>query len=200
MSMRVIWRAGLAMLAAGYWFTGSAEATPTTYFVTTGQTGAQTQIDINHSATWAFTATSDWLLGGGNFTMKAGNNATADVILSVYLGTDATGTLLGAIDETEGGFCSVHGGNCQSFASTAFNMTPINIESGNDYYIALASSALDQQTTAYFIKGLGATVADNSGNVLAQSLTLSVPEPSSLLLIGGLIALGLVRLPTSRRA
>src|SRR5512138_571595 len=50
-----------------------------TIFLATGQAGAQTQIDIDHTSTWQFTSTEDSLIGGGLFTMKAGQNTGDDV-------------------------------------------------------------------------------------------------------------------------
>jgi hypothetical protein len=191
--------------AAGFASRANAVPTLTTYYLTTGQTGAQTQIDLNHTATWSFTATSSWLLGGGNFTMKDGSNSTANVVFSVYNGTDTTGSLLGRVDYTNSQFCSDQiGNNCQSFGSTPFHFaTSVNITSNLNYFIELTSTAVDAQSDAYFIKGVPAsTIVDSQNNVLAQSLgNANIPEPASLALIGtGLIAMCLTRKVRAARA
>ena len=59
-------------------------------YITTGQTGAQTQIDVNHTSTWTFTPASNTTLSGGYFTMKDGSATTADVTLSLYAGPTAS--------------------------------------------------------------------------------------------------------------
>src|SRR5258707_493257 len=139
---------GLACAGAG----SNANATPTIYYLSTGQTGAQTQIDTFHSTTWAFTATSDWELGGGNFTMKDGSSTTDDVMLTVYEGVDSTGPQVAQIDLTNASFCTLHGGNCQNFNTTPFyfvdgsnDPAPLSIANGQSYFVALTSTAPNDQ-------------------------------------------------------
>src|SRR5213080_1044754 len=81
------------------------------YYLATGQTGAQTQIDVNHTSTWEMTPDINFAFGGGLFTMKDGSSSTDDVILSLYEGVDASGLLLESIDLTNSMFCG-QVGNC----------------------------------------------------------------------------------------
>jgi PEP-CTERM motif len=166
-----------------------ARAVPTTYYLTTGQSGAQTSIDAAASTTWSFTATSNWLLGGGNFVMKDGSTTSADITLSVYLGTNSGGTLVTTFDYSMAGFCTAHGGNCQSFKSTSFLFpSAVSIIQGDTYYIALTSTALTTGTGQYFIKGLNSvSIVDSNNDPLpGQTLTVvtSAPEPTTLALMG----------------
>src|SRR5579863_2821409 len=79
-------------------------ATPA-YYLATGQTGAQTQIDVSHTSTWELIPNIDFSFGGGLFQMKDGQTASDDVLLSLYQGTDATGTLLGTLTLSNTAFC-----------------------------------------------------------------------------------------------
>ena len=80
-------------------------ATPI-YYLQTGQTGAQTQIDVNHTSTWLLTPNIDFDLGGGLFVMKDGSNTSARVTLSIYQGNDDNGPLLGSAWLTHADFCT----------------------------------------------------------------------------------------------
>lgn len=176
----------------------AAHAAPTVYYLTTGQASAQTQIDVAHSSTWSFTATSSWLLGGGNFTMKDGSQTAADLVLSVYKGADTSSPLV-AVDSTTSQFCGAHGGNCSSFAPTVLDFaTPYHIELGQAYYIALTSTAANAQTEAYFIKGFqSTTIADAQGGFLTTQIlrpAANVPEPAPLAILGAcFVLLGVLR-------
>ena len=64
--------AAVTAFALGAALSGAAAADPTIYYLETGHTGAQTQIDTNHTTSWSFNATWGWTLGGGNFVMKDG--------------------------------------------------------------------------------------------------------------------------------
>lgn len=192
MELRV-WAYAAALLAAVA--AGPAGAVP--YYFTTGQTGAQTQIDMNHTTSWSFTASSAWTLGGGRFTMKDGSATSATVALTLYEGGDATGTLLQQQSFTTAGFCAQHGGNCQNFTETAFDFaTAYTFTTGRSYYLALTSTSVDAQSQAYFIKGLDSVTIASGGTVLAGQTFASgsavttpttpvvVPEPGSLAVLG----------------
>ena len=177
-----------------------AKALPVLYYLTTGQSGAQTQIDVDHTTSWSFTAGSAWTLGGGNFTMKDGSATTSTIALSVYEGTSASGTLVASINLNHGTFCTLHTGNCQQFNTTPFHFSAgseYTFTSGLAYYIALTSNAPDVQSEAYFIKGLAdTTIIDSQNQVLPnQNVTpTDAPEPLSLVLLSsGLLGLGLLR-------
>ena len=53
-------------------------------YIDTGHTGAQTQIDVNHTSVWVVTPNSAATLNGAYLTMKDGSATTASVTLSVY--------------------------------------------------------------------------------------------------------------------
>lgn len=155
---------GLAAMAA---LASRAEAV--TYFLYTGQTNAQTQIDINHTTTWLFTAGSDYDLGGGYFEMKDGPQTTADILLTLTNLT--TATQIAQVSYTNGDFDTQHGGNPQSFDTVPFlfgfpgSPLPVTLTNGDNYRVDLTSPAPDQQAKAYFIKGSDSvSIKDPSGN------------------------------------
>jgi hypothetical protein len=191
-------------------------------YITTGQTGAQTQMDLNHDSVFAapsltipcnltgcatalvtyFDPTFDWDLAGGDFTMKDGGSGTvANVTFSFY---DSVAGLLGSVNYTVNQFCTAHGGNCQSYDSTKFTFAggPITLTSGHHYYATLTSSAADEQSEAYFIKGLDAvgfsphapTAPTNDPPTNDPPTTSGVPEPGSVvLMLGGAIGLAFLK-------
>lgn len=175
----------------------SAFATPI-YYLTTGQTGAQTQIDINHTSSWTLTPTFAFDLGGGSFEMKAGSSAAATALLTLYQGTSQAGTILGQVTLTNLAFCT-QVSNCGAFGVHDFffgSAVPLSV--GTTYFVALTSLAADVQSQAYFIKAANSFIGDASGNPIIPppidgGTGGQVPEPSSLLLAGvGLLAIGLV--------
>ena len=181
-------------------------------YITTGQTGAQTQMDVNHDAVFDgtlsltcgltacatgtvayFDPTFNWDLAGGSFTMKDGSSTSADITFSLF---DAWGDLLSSVTYTNSEFCTAHGGNCQNFAQTKFTFsTPVTLVGGQQYYATLTSNAVDAQSTAYFIKGLdsmgfspNAPIDPDSppGNDPPPPSTAGVPEPGSIwMMLGG---------------
>ena len=191
-------------------------------YITTGQTGAQTQMDVNHDSVFAapsltlpcgltvcatatisyFDPTFNWDLAGGDFTMKDGTATTADVTFSFY---DSVAGLLGSVNYTDSQFCTAHGGNCQSFDSTKFTFAggPITLLSGHHYYATITTNAVDEQSAAYFIKGLDAvgftpnapTAPTNDPPPNDPPTTNSAtPEPGSvLLMLSGAIGLAFMK-------
>ena len=156
------------------------------YFIKTGQTGAQTQIDIApHTSTWALTPTANWSLAGGIFEMKAGSNATASVYLSIYQGVDLNGTLLSTATLSNATFCG-QVSNCGSYGPHTFSFAaPIALTASVAYFIALQSTAPDVQSQAYFIKSGNQTIVDEFGNVITNPSAVEVPEPGSVALAAG---------------
>jgi hypothetical protein len=190
-------------------------------YITTGQTGAQTQMDLNHDSVFAATSLSltcgltdcatavisffdptfDWDLAGGDFTMKDGSATSADVTFSFY---DNVSGLLSSVDYDYTQFCAAHGGNCQSFDSTKFTFAggPITLLAGHHYYGTITTNAADEQSAAYFIKGLDSvgftpnapTAPTNDPPTNNPPTTSAVPEPGSvLLMLGGAIGLAFTK-------
>ena len=62
------------------------------YYLSTGQTGAQTQIDIAHTSSWLLNPNVDFSFAGGLFTMKAGGKGLG-LYISRELITACGGTL-----------------------------------------------------------------------------------------------------------
>jgi hypothetical protein len=169
----------------------------TTYYLGTDQSGAQTQIDISHMSTWTFTPNVDFGFGGGVFNMKAGSSAIDNVSLSLYQGTDATGSLLGTVTLTNTAFCA-QVGSCSSYdVHDFFYSSPIALSNGTTYFAALTSVAPNSQSQAYFIKSGAFFMGDQSGTAAVPHPiggVAPVPEPVTLALMGfGLTCLGLVR-------
>jgi len=172
----------------------------TTFYVATNQSGAQTQIDVNHSSTWVFTPNVDFDFGGGLFYMKAGSSSTADVVFSLYQGTDATGTLQASVTLTNTQLCAQ--ASCGQFnVHQFFEVVPRPaLVTGTTYFAALTSNAVDTQNEAYFIKTGGFFMGDANG-VPADPQPVgggaaTTPEPVTF----GLIGFGLVCLALARRS
>ena len=164
------------------------------YYLETGQTGAQTQIDVNHTSTWSFTPNISFDFGGGLFVMKDGSKTSAQLALSLFQGSDATGPLLGSAGLTHTEFCA-EVTNCGQFKYHQFFLdTPIPLVSGMTYFAALTSAAADVQNQAYFIKS-DTFVSDQNGTAIDPQpigSNASAPEPDSIVLMGlGLLICGI---------
>jgi len=162
-------------------------------YLNTGQTGAQTQIDIAHTSTWLLTPNVDFLFDGGLFTMKAGGSVAADINLSIYLGPDNTGTQLASITLTSTQFCTQAA--CGQFNTHQFLFTtPVALTTGTTYFAELTSSAVNTQSQAYFIKSDTSFISDLNGTAITpspidQAIT-ATPEPATIML-GGLVLVGI---------
>ena len=135
--------------------------------------------------------------------MKDGSATSAPISLSLYQGTSDAAPLVASLTLSTAAFCTLHGGNCQSFGSTPLHFSsPYTVTAGRDYFLALTSTAIDTQSTAYFIKGLSSlSILDSTGAALPGQTVgppppsppppvAAVPEPSSLALLGTLVGLG----------
>jgi hypothetical protein len=173
-------------------------------YLATNQTGAQTQVDVAHTSTWLFTPTIDFLFGGGLFDMKDGSNTSANLQLSLFQGSDASGLLLDSVSLTHTTFCN-QVPNCNQFDLHQFFVTaPLLLTTGTTYFAQLTSLAPNTQNTAYFIKSTTSFIANQTGVPVNPSpiagagatgggAPTATPEPATFLLIGlGLGACALV--------
>ncbi len=169
-------------------------AAPIIAYLSTGQTGDQTQLDINHASTWLFTPNVAFDLGGGLFEMKDGSKTWADIGLSLFLGSDTSGQLLGSSSLTHATFCA-QVSKCNQFNYHQFFFdTPIPVVPGVTYFAALTSTAADAQKEAYFIKA-ETFISDQTGTAIDPQpigdSTANTPEPVSMVLTGlGLLVCG----------
>ena len=125
-----------------------APAFSQTLYLYTGQSGAQTQIDVDHATRWNISITSGSIaLGGARLTMKKGPNSAADVLLQVYSGTSAIpANLLASRTRAVTSFT-------QSFEVVEFAFASPIVLTPGQYFITTSTAAADQQNVAYFIKG-----------------------------------------------
>ena len=153
---------------------GTAHA-QTPYLLWTGQTAAQTQIDTNHKSIWYINVLSSTVLfGGGNFTMKKGSSATDTVTLTLYQGSNTSGTVLGSVTKAASAFTGQFNPVSFPFASNV-TLTP------GTYLAVLSSSSPDQQSQAFFIKGYDNAIISLDGTTAISSTiaTVSVSPTSS---------------------
>jgi len=157
-------------------------------FMTTGQTGAQVQVDVDHTQHWTYTLTGNVNdVVGGLFTMKRGSQTTASITFEVFEGTMADfafATRLMSITLGPDDFT-------QNWEWVPFSTKPFSMVAGRTYTGVLWSDAPDNQSEAYFIKGGGEAqlfFSDENGNNEGD-----VPAPGAIALLGIAGALGLRR-------
>ncbi len=174
-----------------------------TYYVYTGQSNAQTQIDVNHTSSWTFTTGNvPYALGGGNFTLKEGPQTTANITLSLYQGSSAAGTLVSQISLTNTQFDALYAPpvtnpaqNTQSFTLVPIHFAaPFTLAANSQYFLALTSTAVDSQSRAYFIKGYD-TFSITTPDGQPTPPDVQIPEPAAT----GLLMVGLAGLAAARR-
>lgn len=177
------------------------QATPI-YYLATGQTGAQTQIDVSHSSSWVMTPNTAFAFGGGLFTMKQGQSTVAPVTLALFQGTSAAGSLLATATLTATNFCA-QVANCGQYAYHAFTMS-VSLQAGVSYFAQLTSPADNTQSLAYFIKNDSFFISDQNGTaIVPQPVTFGtqtvtpMPEPGSALLV--LLGLAMLRVQRIQR-
>lgn len=168
-------------------------------FVSTGQTGAQVQTDVNHTKYWTYTVSADVTdVDGALFTMKKGSATTEDITFSIIEGTFGdygSATPLFERTLTPASFT-------QSFDGVMFQDTPITLAAGTTYTGVLSSLANDPQSEAYFIKQALLSFVDGNGDPVTPSGggeivsgDSNIPEPATL----ALFAVAGMMLPLRRR-
>lgn len=155
-----------------------AQAATGNFYLFTGQTGAQTQIDVAHTSNWYVKADSATNFVGGRFTIKRGPSTTAPITLTVRL-NGPTGVILAtktltAADVSTSYTLTEFGGGAWDGGAPAY---PYSLVSGTTYYVSLTSSAVDTQSTAYFIKrdktGTCLTKVNNCTSAMNQTGTVT---------------------------
>lgn len=160
------------------------------YYLSTGQTGAQTQIDIDHTSTWSFTPAVPWQFGGGFFTMKAGPKTIEPIVFRLYQGSSASSLgLIAEVTLTNAQFCAQ--APCNQYNVRDFHLvSPVQLSAGTAYFASLTSTAPDRQTEAYFIKASSSfTIVDRNGGLITPAPIVNPsgntdsPEPATGLLL-----------------
>jgi len=120
------------------------------YYLSTGQSGAQTQIDVNHTTSWSFTATigldaGRWRFHHEGWLVHLGRHPAVGL-----QGTNASGTLLTSIDLSNTAVLLAAGRQqLPELRIDAFSFCDgqrIHLHLGLQYYIALTSTAPDVQS------------------------------------------------------
>ena len=161
-------------------------------FVSTGQTGAQVQCDVNHTQHWTYSVSADVAdISGALLTMKRGSQTTASISFVIFEGLFSdfgTATNLMSITLSPSAFT-------QSFSPVGFSGTPFDLIAGRTYTAVLFSSAIDSQSEAYFIKGGSDTplrFVDETGTNVTTGGQISPPVPTpgalALLVLAGFAA------------
>ncbi|MCE2884511.1 MAG: hypothetical protein LW806_06390 [Planctomycetaceae bacterium] len=187
--MRTVSTSVLLALAPVAAFASSANAA---IFVSTGQTGAQVQCDINHTQHWTYSVSQDVNdIVGALLTMKRGPATSATISFVIYEGVFADfalATNLLSVTLNPSDFT-------QNWTPVPFSAPPISLLAGRTYTAVLYSNAVDSQSEAYFIKGGSETplaFVDESGNPVegGGEITPPVPAPGAIALLGlaGLVA------------
>ncbi len=154
-------------------------------FVSTGQTGAQVQCDINHTQHWTYSVSENVSdIGGALLTMKGGSQTTSPISFVIFEGTYAdfgSSAYLLSVTLDSSAFT-------QAFTPIEFFSTPISLLAGNVYTAVLFSSAGDSQNAAYFIKGGSDTplkFVNELGDPITNgpSITPPTPAPGALALL-----------------
>ncbi|MDX2035043.1 MAG: PEP-CTERM sorting domain-containing protein [Isosphaeraceae bacterium] len=162
----------------------------------TDQTGANTQIDIDHTTIYNFYVLPGQSVTGilGDFTIKRGSKTTEPITFSLWSGVDGLGTRLASISLAASSVS-------QSYESRIFDLDPLGAPLGpGSYSVQLSSMTGDQGSRQYFFKGgrfqssdpaAVSTVPPPSGGGTPPA----VPEPSTVLsaALGSVAALALAR-------
>lgn len=169
-------------------------------FVSTGQTGAQVQVDTAHTQNWEFTPGVDIDIEGAKFKMKRGPTTSADVSFTLIEGMFSDwnngGTVISNVSLGVTPFT-------QQFEFYDF-LASVTLQASTTYTGILWSDAVDTQSTAYFVKrGSGELgLVDENGDVVTEpplngggtTPPPNVPEPLVLTLLSiGIAGIGFQR-------
>jgi hypothetical protein len=199
-SRKVVMLAWAAMLCVGSAQDGRAEVLN---IIQTTVTQAQTDLDVDHSYAWTFSAAPAQTFDAvtGKFVLKKGPQATAPVILELWEATSAftPTTLVGQY-----AFPASSGSQSAFVEETFFLTTTSTVLDGN-YYLSLTSAAASTANTQWFIKDPTESVVfqDGSGQPISGITgggAVPVPEPQGIAVwVGGGLAAGWLRWRTRRR-
>ena len=185
----------VSLVAAFLWLSTASDAlAQSTYYLWTGQSGAQTQVDVKHKSSWYIIVSSgsSFTFGGGKFAIKKGSRTSDTISLKLYQNNSA-GTLLATQTVSADSVT-------QSFTTIDFSLaSPVTLTAGT-YYATVTSAAPDTASEQYFIKGqtdaiialsdgttvLSSAIASASATPAASNLTLS-KSATGTVNIGGTI-------------
>ncbi len=167
-----------------------AVAAEASLFVSTGQSGAQVQCDVNHTQHWTYSVSEDISdIAGALLTMKRGPQTSASITFSIYEGDYSIfGSAVNLLSVT-----LMPADFTQSWSPILFDSTPIALLAGRTYTAVLFSAAADNQNQAYFIKGGSETplaFVDENGVPTTGGGQIQPPTPApgaiALLALAGL--------------
>ena len=147
----------------------------TPYYITSGKTGAQVFINSSATSSWLISATSDFLLGGGELAIKK-DSPTVPVVFSVYEGNSASGSPVASVAVPD---TSVTG----TFSTVLFALPGggYTLLAGHTYFITVSSTAA--KDNGYFIKNSAALpLFDSTGTNALSASYYSTSGGVSLLL------------------
>jgi len=176
-----------------------------------GQSGAQTQVDVNHSYFWNFTYSGSTAYSPiyATFQMKRGPATTENIQMQLFAADPNTGLNTGLLATA-----ILQPNNfTQAYSPVQFVLFNVPTTLPQYFNVTLSSNAVDAQSQAYFIKGDLSTATfkfvDGNGNDLSDYFyngfgngnqggsptpPTPVPEPASYLAQAGLVlAAGLLR-------
>lgn len=207
--------AGLTLVGLGL-VANSAQAGSLTILQST-QSGANTQLDVNHGYFWSFDYTGSAAYSPivASFVMKRGPNTTENAVMKLFE-ADANGNSTNELYSVSLAPSSF----TQSYAAVLFTLYSGSPDQTlpTKFNVTLTSAALDNQSKAYFIKGTltSSTFSfkDGDGNDISNFFyngsgsgsggtptpPAAVPEPSTFGLIASFAAAATLLRRRSRKS